>query len=153
MLINLSNIGNCLKRVHFFCIGSANYGFDFCNFPFFCKLLVCVKSKETSREFTNFCIRCAFIICIPSMLHFALLSSFYLLIVCSNNLIGSRKSYKYVINKSCSGLRGNILYMFWHLVNYPIYWWLLPQKKLTFQHSKNHLNYLEMCLFLPLFLL
>ena len=110
MLINLSNIGNCLKRVHFFCMGSANYGFDFCNFPIFPKLLVCVKSKETSREFTNFCIRYAFIICIPSMLLFAFLSSFYLLIVCSNNLIRSRKSYKYVINKSCSGLRGKILY-------------------------------------------
>ena len=30
--------------------------------------------------------------------------------------------------------------MFWNLVNYPIYWWLVPQKKLPFQHSKNHLS-------------
>ena len=37
---------------------------------------------------------------IPSMLHFTLLSSFYLLIVCSNLLIGSLKSYSYVINNA-----------------------------------------------------
>ena len=111
MLINLSNIGNCLKRVHFFAWGVPIMALTFVISLFFRKLLVCVKSKETSREFTNFCIRYAFIICIPSMLLFAFLSSFYLLIVCSNDLTGSRKSYNYVISKSCSGLRGNILYV------------------------------------------
>ena len=165
MLINSSNRGNRLKRVHFL-HGECQLWLWLLLFPFFRKLLVCVivsvwkvmkllKSLKifvsgTLSVFVLFSHSCNATVC--SLIKLLSANSLR-----SNHLIGSRKNYNYVINKSCSGLRGNILYFIylWHLGKYlfPIYWWLIPQKSLLFQHSKNHLNYLIMCQFLPLFLL
>ena len=93
---------------------------------FFGKLLVCLKSIEISRSLTNFCIRSAFSICIV----FAI---FYLLKVCSNLLIGSRKSYNYVINKSCLSLRENI-------VIYLLPLWKISFSNLLTTHSPEELT-------------
>ena len=128
MLINSSNIGNRLKRVHFL-HGECQLWLWLLLFPFFRKLRVCVivsvwKVMKLLRSLKIFVSGTLSVFVLFSHSCNATVCSLIKLLSAnslrSNHLIGSRKNYNYVINKSCSGLRGNILYFIYLLASWQI---------------------------------